>query len=272
MGSSRGKRRRGVFHSLCLRVRIEFTRWRRLVRGFVFRTASAGHLLPLDRARDNPAAHVAVVTFDVSEKGLVPVARTHSELFAGGLAVILESRLAPEANILSALLPASFAGLSLTILPWLFSGGTLSHHPFDPDLLAWQRREDRCTALILPGPVAMRLDAAGAFADEAPGTVMRRAMGRAAGPDAEWNLARPAYCIDRRSGIRRSGASAGAPRIFRAAGASGFRRGGRAAHDSGAVTLAELIRTVRDTLAVRGPMVPHHAYRPGWSARACPIS
>ena len=29
----------GVFHTLCLRVRIEFTRWRRLVRGFVFRTA-----------------------------------------------------------------------------------------------------------------------------------------------------------------------------------------------------------------------------------------
>ena len=76
----------------------------------LFSEDPSGHLLPLDRARDNAAAHVAVVTFDVSKKGLVPVARTHSELFAGGLAAILESRLAPEANILSALLPASFAG------------------------------------------------------------------------------------------------------------------------------------------------------------------
>jgi hypothetical protein len=32
---------------------------------------------------------------------------------------------------------------------------------------------------------------------------------------------------------------------------------------SGAVTLAELIRTAQGTLAVRGPMVPHHAYPPG---------
>ncbi len=42
--------------------------------------------------RNGPAAdHVAVVTFDVTADGLVPVARSHNELMAGGTAVFLES-------------------------------------------------------------------------------------------------------------------------------------------------------------------------------------
>ncbi|MGA3138959.1 MAG: class I adenylate-forming enzyme family protein [Xanthobacteraceae bacterium] len=229
----------------------------------LFSEIPSGRLLPLDRARENAASHVAAVTFDVGENGLVPVARTHSELFAGGLAAILESRLPPEANILSALLPASFAGLSLMLLPWLFSGGTLFlHHPFDPDLLAWQWREDRCTTLVLPGAVAMRLGAAGAFAAEAPRAII-----------APWR--EPQALMQ--SGIWR------APRtaltdvaVFGEAALAPARRGssGRpeplnsgpvaAPRDhSGAVTLAELIRTAQGTLAVRGPMVPHHAYPPG---------
>ena len=229
----------------------------------LFSEQPSGHLLPLDRARDNAAAHVAVVTFDVSKKGLVPVARTHSELFAGGLAAILESRLAPEANILSALLPASFAGLSLTILPWLFSGGTLVlHHPFDPDLLAWQWREDRCTALILPGPVAMRLDAAGAFADEAPETVLAPwREPQALMQSGIWRAPRTAL-ID----VAVFGEAALAPARRELSGRPAPLTSGAVAvprNHSGAVTLAELIRTARDTLAVRGPMVPQHAYPPG---------
>ena len=39
------------------------------------------------------AAHLAVITFDVGEDGPVPVARSHLELLAGGLGVLLESRL-----------------------------------------------------------------------------------------------------------------------------------------------------------------------------------
>ena len=45
--------------------------------------------LAVTRAGD-PAAHVAVVTFDVAGDGLVPVARNHDELIAGGIAVALE--------------------------------------------------------------------------------------------------------------------------------------------------------------------------------------
>jgi AMP-binding enzyme len=229
----------------------------------LFAKSSSAHLLPLDRARDNAAAHVAVVTFDVGKKGLVPVARTHSELFAGGLAAILESRLAPEANILSALLPASFAGLSLTLLPWLFSGGTLVlHHPFDPDLLAWQWREDRCTALVVPGPVALRLDAAGAFADEAPETVIAPwHEPQALMQSGVWRAPRTAL-VD----VAVFGEAALAPARRDTSGRPAPLTSGPVAaprHHSGAVTLAELIRTAQGTLAVRGPMVPQHAYPPG---------
>lgn len=229
----------------------------------LFAEKPSGHLLPLDRARDNAAAHVAVVTFDVGESGLVPVARSHSELFAGGLATILESRLAPEANILSALLPASFAGLSLTLLPWLFGGGTLAlHHPFDPDLLAWQWREDRCAALVLPGPVAIRFDAAGAFADEAPGTVIAPwHEPQALMQSGIWRAPRTAL-VD----VAVFGEAALAPARRDPSGRPAPLTSGAVAaprNHSDAVTLAELIRTDHGTLAVRGPMVPQHAYPPG---------
>jgi len=229
----------------------------------LFSDRPSGHLLPLERGRENAAAHVAAVTFDVGESGLVPVARTHSELLAGGLAAILESRLPPEANVLSTLLPASFAGLSLTLLPWLFSGGTLVlHHPFHPDLLAWQWREDGCTTLILPGPVAMRLDAAGAFTEEAPHSVIAAwREPQALMHSAPW-LAPYAALID----VAVFGEAALAPsRRGRAGRPAPLTSGPVVAprDSSNAVTLAELIRTGQGTLAVRGPMVPRHAYPPG---------
>jgi acyl-CoA synthetase (AMP-forming)/AMP-acid ligase II len=229
----------------------------------LFSADASGHLLPLDRRRDNAAAHVAAVTFDVGENGLVPVARTHSELCAGGLAVTLESRLQPETNILSTLLPASFAGLSLTLLPWLFSGGTLVlHHPFDPDLLAWQWREDRCTTLILPGAAAMRLAAAGAFKEEATHSVIAAwREPQALMQSAPWRAPHIAL-ID----VAVFGEAALAPARRSPSGQPAALSSGPVIvprDSSNAVTLAELIRTPHGTLAVRGPMVPHHPYPPG---------
>jgi hypothetical protein len=219
---------------------------------------------PLDRERQNDAAaHVAAVTFDIGEGGLVPVARDHSELLAGGLSVLLESRLAEDSSLLSALAPASFAGISLTLLPWLLSGGTLVlHHPFDPDIFARQRRDYRCGTLILPGPVAFRLAETGAFAGEDPVSVIAawRAPERLAAslPWREPN----SVLID-------------AP-IFGEAALIPARRGsgGRpsplpfgpiiAPRDSaGGVVVAELARSDVGTVALRGPMVPRHSFPPG---------
>ena len=110
----------------------------------------------------NPAGHVAIVTFERTPDGLAPVGRNHIELIAGGLAVLLEGRLEPDAVILAPCPPSSFAGLALTLLPWLLTGGTLTlHQPFDPAMFAAQCRHDRCDTVVLPGPLLPRLSEAG---------------------------------------------------------------------------------------------------------------
>jgi len=217
---------------------------------------------PLERER-NAAAHLAVVTFEIGEDGPVPVARRHLELLAGGLGVLLESGLEQGASILSTLAPASFAGLCLTLVPWLLTGGTLVlHHAFDADVFAQQRRDDRCGTLILPSAVAFQLADTGLFAHEGPTRVLaawRAPEQLAGGP--EWRE-RDATLID--------------VAIFGEAGLIPARRGpgGRAVplplgavvaprSGDGAVTVAELSATDGNTLALRGPMVPRHAFPAG---------
>src|SRR5207253_10072193 len=101
---------------------------------------------PPDLAREgNPAAHVALVSFDVTPAGLIPAARNHAELIAGGLAALLEGGIQPGANLLGCCATGSFAGLALTVMPWLPSGGTLSLHPgFDADAFATQSPSHGC--------------------------------------------------------------------------------------------------------------------------------
>jgi hypothetical protein len=217
---------------------------------------------PLERER-NAAAHVAVITFEIGEDGPVPVARRHLEFLSGGLGVLLESGLEQDASILSTLAPASFAGLCLTLVPWLLTGGTLVlHHAFDADIFAQQRRDQRCGTLILPAAVAFRLAETGLFAHEGPTRVLaawRDPERLSAGPD--WPE-RDATLID-------------VP-IFGEAGLIAARRGqgGRPAplplgavlaprSGDSAVTVAELGVTAGDTLALRGPMVPRHAFPAG---------
>lgn len=219
---------------------------------------------PLERERrNNAAAHVAAVTFDVGDGGIVPVARSHPELLAAGLAVLLESRLPRGVGILAALPPSSFAGISLTLLPWLLNGGTLVlHHAFDPDIFAAQRQSDRCGALILPAPAAFSLAESGAFAADSPACAI------AAWRSPERLAVSPiwrepgAALVD----ISIFGEAALVPSRRGADGApSALRLGPAMAPRDGApgVTVAELIRTGAGTLAVRGPMVPHHSFPPG---------
>ncbi len=219
---------------------------------------------PLDRERqNNAAAHVAAVTFDVGEGGIVPVARNHPELLAAGLAVVLESRLPHGAGILSAFAPASFAGISLTLLPWLFTGGTLVlHHTFAPDVLVAQRQNDRCGALILPAPAIFDLAEAGAFAGDDTACVIAawRSPERLATspawrePDtvlADVSLFGEAALVASRRGVD------GTPCALRLGPVLAPRNG------APGVAVAELLRTDAGTLAVRGPMVPHHSFPPG---------
>jgi hypothetical protein len=230
----------------------------------LFRADRLDPIPPLDRDRlASAAAHIGLITFDVGDNGIVPVARNHMEMLAGGLGVTLESKLAHDSRILSTVAPSSFAGFSLTVMPWLLSAGTLYlHHPFDADVLAQQRRDDGCRTLILPGAVALRLAEMGAFTRDGAGTVVAtwRAPERlATGP--VWRE-RDVGLVD--------------VSIFGEAGLIAARRGatGRPAPipfgpivaprgSPGAVIVAELARTAAGTVALRGPMVPRHAFPPG---------
>ncbi len=108
------------------------------------------------------AAHVAAITFDVTGDGFVPVARSQSELIAGGLAVFREAGIAENATILSTIPAVSFAGIALTLMPWLLAGGTLAlHHGFDPAVFAEQSRAHEPCSVVLPGPALALLADAG---------------------------------------------------------------------------------------------------------------
>ena len=109
-----------------------------------------------------PAAHLAVITWDVCADGLVPVARSHAELIAGGLAVVLESRLAQNAVLLSTLTLSSFAALATAVVPWLALGGTLAlHQPFDAEVFLAQIDMTPFDTIVVPGPLAVQLAEAG---------------------------------------------------------------------------------------------------------------
>ena len=53
-----------------------------------------------------------IISFDVTTDGFRAVPRTHLSLIAGGLSISLESDVPQGANLMSAFVPASFAGLA----------------------------------------------------------------------------------------------------------------------------------------------------------------
>jgi hypothetical protein len=222
------------------------------------------------KPRGNAAAHIAAITFDVGEGGIVPVARSHAEMLAGGLAVFLESGLAQNAHILSTIVPSSVAGICLTLLPWALCGGTLVlHHPFDAATLGGQMQEQRCDTLILPGPVAFRLAAAGAFASQGPASIVAtwRAPERLA-TSSPWRQSEIAL-ID----VPIFGEAGFAPARRQPSGKpapipAGPIRAPRGSDDG--IVVAELMRTDAGTVALRGPMVPHYPFPAGIEVSGLP--
>lgn len=124
--------------------------------------AADATMQPPPQRDGNPAAHVAAITFEPATRGLLPVPRTHVQLIAAGSAIATgaELALAQEAVLLSATPPSSFAGLAVTLMPWLITGGQLVlHQPFEPRLFRYRIAAQDCDAVIVPGPLAA------AFAD-----------------------------------------------------------------------------------------------------------
>jgi acyl-coenzyme A synthetase/AMP-(fatty) acid ligase len=101
--------------------------------------------------QDDARASYALVTYDVTSDGIVPIARDTAQLLAGGRLVRQRAGIGPNAVILSTLPATSFAGWSAALVPWLLSGGTLVlHHPFDSNILREQIERERCNALVVP--------------------------------------------------------------------------------------------------------------------------
>ncbi len=230
-------------------------------------------LPPLEHERSlppGPAAHLAVVTWDVAADGLVPVGRSHAELIAGGLAVLLESRFKQDATILSTMTMSSFAGLAVTLLPWLLVGGTLAlHHPFDPQTFIAQQRSFDPEVVVLPGPlVAQFVEAEYLMVPSNVETV----IGVWRAPE---RLSRaPAW----RGGARMTDIQVfGEIGLISAARAPGGRAGtvpfGPVAVPRGAkggVIVSEIRPTASGTVAMRGPMVPRCPFPPGIERTALP--
>jgi AMP-binding enzyme len=236
----------------------------------MFATEGAGSPPFGHDATRNSAAHIAAITFDVGEGGIVPVARTHAELLAAGLAVLLEAGIAQDAIIQSTINPSSFAGISLTLMPWLLCGGTLVlRHPFDVPTLIEQIRTEKSDILVLPGAMACRMAAAGFFGETAPATVVAAWRGpERLATSAVWRAPKVA-CID--------------VAIFFEVGLVPACRGAdgrpgpiplgqlRVPRGSDAGTaVVEIGRTDAGTLALRGAMVPQYPFPPGIEASGLP--
>jgi AMP-binding enzyme len=229
----------------------------------IFATRDAAPLI--DRA-GHAADHLALVTFDVTADGIVPIARSHAELLAAGLAVQLEGGIAPDAVFLGALAPASFASLATTIMPWLISGGTLVlHQPFAPDVFARQHAQERCSVAVVPGPMVMRLAEAGLIGDggtavlavwRAPERLAASASSSALWPADAGTLTDVAVFGE--LGLVPLRRSEGGKPSALPTGRIAFPRG--AAQGMHAVNLS---RTPGGTVALSGPMVPKAPFPPG---------
>jgi AMP-binding enzyme len=211
--------------------------------------------------------NIAVVTFETRNDGPVPVARSHLELLSAGIGVFCEGRLERQAAILSTYAPSSLAGFCLAVVPWLLGGGALVlHHPFDADVLARQRREDRCSVLVLPASVVPLLAESGWFAQGPPATV----VAAWAAPDrlATSGAWRAADCkfvdvaiFGEAGAIPAQRDGDGRPTPLRRGPVVTPRGGG--SETARAVVVAELTVTQANTVALGGPMVPQQCFPPG---------
>lgn len=222
-------------------------------------------VVPLDdifaAAAADPPAHdretadrVAIITFDVTADGIVPVARSHAELIAGGLAVHLEARIESDATLIGALALSSFAGLATTVVPWLLAGGTLElHHPFAPATFAAQRTRAPRAVTVLPGPLVGRLADAGLIGHDDPVLAVWRAPERLAG-SAPW----PGSALIDIAVFGEVGLIVAA----RSAPGRGALPSGRLTSPRGApdgIYLLDAARSPAGTLVLSGPMVPRLA-------------
>jgi acyl-CoA synthetase (AMP-forming)/AMP-acid ligase II len=217
---------------------------------------------------DSAASHVAAITFDIDARGANPVARTHTEIISGGLAIFLELGITSDACILSTIPISSFAGMALTLAPWLLSGGTLHlHHGFDSTAFAAQRDAAHCDMLALPAPALPALAEAGLLGD---GACAIAALWRA--PERA-SAGKPISGIGSIVDVSSFGEIGFVAAHRNAQGRPSPIRYGviSAPHGAiGAMTVVETGCSNAGTLTLRGPMVPSAVYPPGVEQNSSP--
>lgn len=220
-----------------------------------------------ERAPDaGPGRHLAVLTWDQTADGLVPVGRSHAEMIAGGLAVLLEGGLQQNAVVLSTLAMSSFSGLASAMVPWLLLGGTLAlHQPFNADVFRAQRKATACDTVILPGPLLGPLVEAGLLSAQA-GAGLTNVIGVWRSPERVEGSPRWGDGSVRLTDVQVFGevglvaaarSQDGKPTAIPFGVVSGSR-GVKAA-----IEVADIAPTPAGTVAMRGPMVPRAAFPPG---------
>ncbi len=223
--------------------------------------------VPLDDAVSGQAqaqaAPSALITFDLRSGQPAPMVRSHIEVLAGGLAVMLEAGLQRRAVLLSTILPGSFGGIAASMIPWLLTGGVLAlHQPFDAQTLGAQVDAEAADVLVIPGAVLDSLGNEGRVAAWAS-----RGQTLALWPDYAVGAEKQSAPSGRITDILRLGEWALVPR--RRLGPmpeplrAGLWRPTSATQNSPA--LLQIHRTMHQTIEVSGPMVPHRAASDGRS-------
>jgi AMP-binding enzyme len=230
-------------------------------------------MAPLDLAIESPSVatraviqdgrKAAIISFDVTANGFRPVPRTHLNLIAGALALSLESDLLQGSTLMSTFAPASFAGLTSSLVVWLLSGGTLAlHHPFDGNVLEQQINEHSCDTLIAPAQLALRLNEID-IRSRLP--ALRHVIGLWRAPEQVvssplWNSEHvtltDVYLFGEAGLFSALRTADGAPAPIMP-GPQGTPRDGAGLSISG-----EILLTPKGTLALRGPMVTPASYAP----------
>ncbi len=99
--------------------------------------------------------HVALVTWDGTPSGFAPVARTHGEVIAAGMAHMLQAGLTGNDVIATTLLGSSIAAIATGLMSSLLSGAPLVlHQPFSSRVLAGSLVTESVTHVVLPGAAA----------------------------------------------------------------------------------------------------------------------
>ncbi len=199
-------------------------------------------------ATSTEEAPLALVTFDTATGA--PAMRGHAALLVGGLTVVLEAALPRHATLLGTVLPASFAGLATTVVPWLMTGGTLAlHHPFDATAFA-EQMAGGIDAAIVPAPLLAELEGG------MHGNARLVALWRDLPP---WPHSRMAGLGGRVVDVLAFGETGVVAARRQTDGTPGRLAAGprRAPHDAAdAPAVMRLARTPAGTLAIGGPMLP----------------